>query len=297
MSSVDENALMILRFLKENNHVLSSEIKVSILLERMRLCEKDFDTAITYLSQSGHIDSYGAARKGALWMTVQGINHLNNVMESRSPLSLGAERVLRYVASKEPPGGYTHSHVGVKKDDIVAAFQLEQDALCRIFQELEDEAFIKPVQALDDRHEYVKMWWSVKISENGRRALRRNLKIQQSPVSHIETHFHGDVNSSNIALGVQNYIQQNISTDPEEIRQQINETLNQLVNTVSSLLELEQKQDLLTHIKEIQEEIRKPQPDKGKIHRLMGIISFGGNVEGGLSLGERLFPGQLDLNH
>jgi DNA-binding MarR family transcriptional regulator len=290
MATVDENAFTILRLMHEKGITIGKGITCSELEALTGLDDDEFDQAETYLLHQKFLAGSGGGDRGKRYITPQGIDFVRWKMEARLPLSLEAERVLKYVEKVEPPPIFDslerEDRHKVHPHDIQAALHLTSEDLAKALRELEDEGLARGAEGAS-----ITSGWGIRATPEGRQAIRRNFRILQTPTPQIGAIFQGPVNATNIAniaSAINSQIDQTISiNDPEAIRQAISETLDSVVASVGDLLDLKQKAAYIETAAKLQQELEKPEPSPTVIQRLMTIISFGDTLDGTLELGQK----------
>ena len=130
-----------------------------------------------------------------------------------------------------------------------------------------------------------------KTTPNGRKQVFINFE-EEKPSIEIGTYVHGDVWGGNIqGVGVANYseVNQAIGTDAAEIRRAIDATLNQLMDSLSSELDLKQKVYYAELIRQFQDEVSKEKPDPGVLQKFFtGIFGYISGLSSAIDSVEKL---------
>ena len=175
MPNLDENAVMILRVMLEHNFTSGGkEITVSELKSLVALSDDEFQPAYTYLMQSRWISGYGGDDVGKRWMSREGIDSLRREMDGRLRLTVDAERLLRYMVSVYPPGGYRDVD-GLTGQEVQAKFNFDRDKYHILVQELEDLGLLEPSSPGINRPVVVK-YSSIMPTKEGRKLVRQGFR-------------------------------------------------------------------------------------------------------------------------
>ncbi|MBN2390225.1 MAG: hypothetical protein JXR84_05865 [Anaerolineae bacterium] len=286
MSSTADRALLILRFMAENEYILSNSVKRQAIVEKLKLPEQEFQKAYLYLLQSDYLKGTMGGMDGKTWLTTVGLNFLESEMEKRIPLSLLAERILCLAVEMENKDPQTE-FVGGKEmwDQLEITF----DEYCRATLELGDEGFIES-RIPGEKTPFL----GFHVTAAGRNALRRGLK-RQVPVSpsqiNIGAYFNGPVSDTNILAVAQAHhskIEQAISqNDTTSLRAEIEQLLQDLVKTVQPELSLPQYAAYVDAAQQLQQETRKDQPDPTLLHKLLSTLEFAATIDGAVEFGRK----------
>ena len=115
--------------------------------------------------------------------------------------------------------------------------------------------------------------------------------ISPSPAVQIGAIFQGPVESSEIqaiATAVNSSVQQVVkSTQPDDLRNAISRIVEDMVEAVKGELNVDELASYAQTAKDFREEIEKQNPDKSFLHRCLASLSFLGDFEGAIALGER----------
>ena len=108
MTTFDESAITILRYMLENGIVLENEISQEKLRELTGINAQDFGFADGYLWREGYITGnfadapaykfYGSSA-ATRWITAKGVQYIKGEIAKRETISLDAERVLKFIIS------------------------------------------------------------------------------------------------------------------------------------------------------------------------------------------------------
>jgi hypothetical protein len=117
------------------------------------------------------------------------------------------------------------------------------------------------------------------------------LSKRQTPEVQIGAIFHGSVEHSQIqtmATAIDSAVQQVVrpsqSTDPSRAIWQL---IEDMVAAVKPELDLDELASYAQAVQELREEIKKDTPDRTLLQRSLAVLSFLGDVEGSVALGER----------
>jgi hypothetical protein len=116
-------------------------------------------------------------------------------------------------------------------------------------------------------------------------------KMNPSPSVQVGAIFQGPVEDSQIqafATAVDSRVQQVIqNTSPNAIRDEICKIVEDMVKAVRAELNQNELTSYVKLAKEFQEEVKKDTPSKSLLHRLLVSLSFFGDLEGAIELGDR----------
>lgn len=279
MANLQENAILILRYMFEKNLIKPQHCSRKQLLESMGLSD-DFIVAERYLLQSHYIEGGGGGNDGIRWLTPSGIQYLNAEMAKREPVSLDTERVLRFAVVNAIDAPF------VVKNEVLRKFNITDEHYREIFQELEDLGFI------DESSDYEKN--VLQPTKSGRLAVRNDFQKSKT-TSNLQVGFinNGTVNGGNIqafANAQYSKIQQNVSTlSTEDLHEEIEQTLEKLLGQVADQLSIQQKAAYTQLIAEFQKETAQTQPDPDKLHKLLAGLGFLSDIGGAIDFSQKTF--------
>ena len=279
MPSLDENALTILRVMRDNRSV-GTVAEIAILTG---LSEEDFDEADTYLLKAKYLKGTMGGWEGARWLEPLGVNHLRTELFARLPLSLDAEWILRYIVEHARPNK-PHS----QRPQIMAELNLDDEQYRLACRKLLSANLIKDIV----QQGFCEV---VAATPEGERAV--DSEFRKADALSIQNNtgmvVHGDVTGGNIlavASAVSSNVEQAIKqNDPNAVQQALAETIDALVKNVSNALTLEQQALYTQKAVELKEEAAKNEPDPNVLQKLLSFLSFGDTLGGTLQLGVQSF--------
>ena len=279
MNNLHENAILVLRFMLEEDMVAPKGMSPVKLQSVVGLSRDDFNGAERFLLQGKLIAGGGGGDNGIRWLTPLGIEYVSEKTKDRLPLSLNAERVLKYVINSIGDNEF------LTQPEIIEGTGIDSSKYQDACQQLVDFNFIEDV---------FKDLGALRSTQLGRQIVHRDFKEQQS-VQSIQAGaiFNGPVTGGNIqalASAIGSEIQQNISTlSPEELHKEIEQTLEKLLEQVTANLTLQQKAVYTQLAAEFQKEITKPQPDAGKLHKFLASLGFLSDIGGAIDFSQKTF--------
>ncbi len=282
MTNILHNALWILRILEENGTMLPN-ITAGQLKDKTGLDDTSFDSADDYLLQGGYLRNTGGGLKGLRWLTPQGIEFLEKQMSQRIRLSSTAERIVRYLFTSSRP--QNNAAISRIKDE----FDLEESDCQNAARELIDEGLAEDkVRATNTIRLSL-----IGLTPKGRSAIRNNfVRHQSATIQHnIGANFYGPVSGSNVlavAQAHQSRVQQVIEGgDIAALRDEIGQMLTQVLNVVKEELTIDQLAVYESAVKDLQTEISKDVPNSSIIQKCLNVISFAGDLDGTIELGQK----------
>lgn len=279
MNNLHENAIFLLRFMLEEGMVAPKGMSPAKLQILVGLSKDDFNGAERFLLQGKLIAGGGGGDNGIRWLTPLGIEYVSEKTKDRLPLSLSAERILKFVINSIGDNEF------LTQPEIIEGAGIDSDKYQDACQQLLDFDFVEDL---------FKDFGALRPTQLGRQIVHRDFKEQQ-PVQSIQAGaiFNGPVTGGNIqtiASAIGSEIQQNISTlSPEELYKEIEQTLEKLLEQVTTSLTLQQKAAYIQLAAEFQKEITKPQPDAGKLHKFLATLGFLSDAGGAIDFGQKTF--------
>jgi len=282
MSDIIENALILLGILMEEGATGPKELTAGELCAKSGLSPGEFDQADNFLLNGHYVKCTMGGDEGGRWLTPDGINYYQVQMADRYPLSQIAKRVAKFIMTKAKT-----DKDEVYKDTICAELGIDEKTYAQTIQELADFGLIQEPFKVDQVD-----FLGVNLTAKGCRAVRSNFKWERiAPVQHIAAIFQGPVSQSNIQAVAQAYqsaVQQTVgAADVEELRATIVDTIESMVNAIKAELTTDQMAVYAQAARELKSEINADQPQPSRLHGILRILAFFGDLEGTLELGER----------
>lgn len=280
MTTFDEAAITVLRYMLENGHINEHTITYAELQEYSGIEPDEFAKADSYLLQSKCIEGTGGGEQGLRNLTAYGVHYIRQELSKREPISLDAERVLRYLVSNVKDNEFLTIH------EILEHVNISQDRYRQVCQQLEDFDFAKTHGSAQ--------FPGLIPQKAGRQAVHRKfMLLQSSPSIQAGAIFNGPVTGGNIqAFANVQYseIQQNVSAlSPAELHKEIEQILEKLLEQVTEHLTLQQKATYTQLIAEFQKETAQTQPDPGKLHKLLAGLGFLSDIGGAIDFSQKTF--------
>lgn len=286
MPDVTENAMLILGILYEKGTISVATSMTAGEVERLtNLSTEDFNVAEDFLISTEYIEYTLGGSTRSQWLTTEGINWYKSEKEKRIPLSIDALRIARYIYGKTSDASKSF----VASKDILDALQFEDAAYRKACQELADRGLL-----VDKRVSDQISYRAVALTSTGRNAYRDGFKIASPAYSFqqsVGAIFQGPVSDSNIqaiAVAVNSNIQQAVSGGSvQDLRGEISNLIEQLVDQVKHELNLDQLLAYTKKAKELKNEVMNPNPDPTVIQSILATLEFLGNVDGTIELGKK----------
>jgi biotin operon repressor len=284
MSDIAENALILLGILMEEGATGSRQLTAGELCAKSGLSPDEFDQADSFLLNGRYVEGTMGGDKGRRWLTSDGINYYQTQIADRYPLSQMAKRAAKLIMTK-----IKTDRDEVSGDKICAELEIDRETYVQTMQELADSGLIQePIQVQQPGFSFS----GVNLTAKGRRAVRSNFKREGiGPVQQIGAIFQGPVSQSNIQAVAQAYrstVQQTIeAADVEELRATIIDTIESMVNAIKTDLTTDQLAVYAQAARELKNEINTDQPQPSRLHVILRVLAFFGDLEGTLELGER----------
>lgn len=286
MSDIFEDALTILRILYEAGAYGSNELLQSDVLSDCRLPQEDFSKAIRYLYDKSYIYAIGNVDGGGrIKIIPKGVDFIQLVMDKRLPLTLNAEKIIKYLVETVTIEEPFLIMWEIKKGVGIGSVAYENACQLLLDFDLIDIG-------VPDEGQYP--FDCIFLTQKGRQAYHRRFKDIESDQLKIHTGptFHAPVITQNlqaITNAINSTLDQSISiseSDPELLKRQISEILSILVEQVGSELNLQQREQYTHAATEIEKELAKGDPETKSIQKWLAILSF---LDTSLSVGERLY--------
>ena len=286
MPSFEDNAFTLLRLMYENGIIEAKPIIYSELSQLTELEEDEFNVAFTHLFSEKSVSGGGMGPTRSVWITPLGIERIKQFMNSRIPISLEAEKVLRYIMENGPPADYDGVD-GTTIQEAERELGLSHDQCVKAFQQLEDYEFI----ACQVHGESPLGPWGAVSTPKARNAARRNFQTDTPhPQTQIGAIYQGPVNATNIANAINSQIEQTVNqNDTDAIQRAITEILDNLVRVLANELDAAQMTAYEQAVDKLKQELVRPEPDRSRIQKLITILTFGDTLNGTLDLGAKAF--------
>lgn len=282
MSNLEELPIIILRYLLENNHIASRGISPRNICASLGLSEDDYFSVDLFLLQSQFLGGGGGGPDGIRWLTPLGAQFIREELKNRIRISLMAERVVRLLVHD------VTDDESLTMDVIIKKLSINPKEYLDVTLELEDLGFVKKESYISD--EYPRLL----PTKEGRLAFRKGFQAPVSaPLIQAGAIFNGPINGGNIqafANAFGSNIEQNVSSlPPEELRREMDQTLEKLVAQISEQLSIQQRAAYTQLAAEFQNEIAQADPNSSKLHKLLGMLGFMADVGGTIDLGKKAF--------
>lgn len=280
MAKFNDAAVLILRYMFENEYFSVNTITRSELRDHTALDKDIFESADMFLLEADYVKGTMGGDDASRWLTVLGVEMAREEMRKRENISLDAERVLIFAVANTKDAPF------IVKNQVLIKFNFTDEHYREIFQELEDLDFV------DESRDYEKN--TLQPTKSGRLAVRNNFQKAET-IPNLQVGFvnNGTMNGSNIqAIANAQYseIQQNVSAlSTEELHKEIDQTLEKLLGQVTDQLSIQQKADYTNLIAEFQKETAQHQPDPGKLHKLLAGIGFLSDIGGAIDFSQKTF--------
>jgi hypothetical protein len=171
MSSIEENAFQVARYLLEN----PSEIEQVGIQNALDLSEEDFKTALEYLVPryflTGGQRGKGVIRQKNFAELQEFVNRIN---ERRIPLSRDSERLLKLLFTDQSDFPFS---IG---DHVMAKFNWAEVQYVQVAQELSDKGFVRGEYASGNP------FFQIFILPSGRETVRSNFNLPNQRMSSIQ---------------------------------------------------------------------------------------------------------------
>lgn len=278
MSGIRENALTILRVMHEAELGLSTGLSYREVLHLSRLSEQAFDKAVGYLLSSKYLDGTQGGMDGTCWLTVNGIDYVERELASRYPLSLDAERILRYAV------GQIGQQQLLANTIITNQLELDRERYAVAIHQLGNLSF---VQDLYERGGYE----VIKVTQEGKAAVQHSFRM---PVPNVAPNY--TYNTTFDQRGQAVTYQYNAAGDINigavqnrvELFDQLEKLRDELTKAADAkVIDAEVVSDARYQVEKAVIQAKKPEPDKKTIvdrlneakGLLQGIAAAAGMVE------------------
>lgn len=179
MASMKEDALIILRTLHERDTGVDEWIVCRDLVQLAGLTEQEFNKADIYLLKGGYLDGTMGGIDGHRSLTITGILYLEQELENRQPLSLDAERILRYIVqTKSSRPMFTREQI---KEELVINDARYDDAC----DQLGNLDFIRDMVS-QGKYEIIQ------AEQAGKMAVQNNFRLPYPQLVHTSYHANFD---------------------------------------------------------------------------------------------------------
>ncbi len=280
MSTLQENALIVLRVMSDLGAVGKNFRSVPEIFPLAQLDNEDFLQADQYLLDSGYINGSFVGRIGRRWLTERGVEHLEKSLAGRMSLSLTAERILRQLVESGPNKRHSlrHSH-------ILYSLNLEWDDYKRACQQLETHGLME--NRVSDPYKVIA------ATEEGIEAVLRDFRNLQAPSAQLQA---GEPSTSPEAASEPAAVETTVAVepgpagempDPKDIMSAVERLLEELISTAADPLTIEQKAVYLKYAAAFKAEMSQANPDPGRLHQLLNTLSFFGDLDGTMQTGRQ----------
>jgi hypothetical protein len=217
---------------------------------------------------------------GERWLTSYGVQYVTEVLKQRTPISLNAEKVLRFLIEEFKDNQF------LTQGEIINGVNISLQEYRQAYQQLVDFDFVKTFGSGESP--------ALTPTKHGRQAVHLNFqRTTASPNIQAGAIFTGPVTGSNIqaiASAINSEIQQNVSSlSSEEIQEKVQQTLKELLGQIEEHLSLQQKAAYAQLAAEFQKETTQPKPDEGKLHKLLAGLGLLSDLSGTIDLGQKTF--------
>ncbi len=286
MTTLQENALTILRVMHDLGAVGRNFKPVPEIYSLSQLDQAAFRQADRYLLDAGLINGSFHRRIGRRWVTEQGVGYLKEALAGRMPLSLAAERVLRYLVdgASDRTQPTRHAH-------LLYALSLEWPEYARACQQLLD------LNLIEDRSGTTDQFQAILATEEGVQAVRWEFRNLLAPSAQLPAG--ADSEAERPLPEDRSTLPPTIPLDPDRVAGDIDPPgptrvdllLEVLIDRTGPHLSIEQKAAYLSAAAEFKRELSRPHPGAGRLHQLLTSLSFFGDLRGTLPHGAK----SLDL--
>ena len=277
--SIYTDAIMILRVLEEKGIIGGYSMKIADIMAFSDLNEDSYNKADDYLLENGYIEGASGGPNASRWLTGLGVNHLEQEMARRLPLSIKSERILNYIISSA-----TRPLEAIPRSKIITALKLDNLQYDSAVQNLLDFELAQRgggvavvSLAVGETHRSED---NLRATQAGRQAARRGysdpqLTTQTSQVFNIHAPSNIQAVASAINSQIEQQVQQSmIENDPDALKEAISELLKGLVELVCNDLTLSQQAEYIKTAADINEELNKSDPEAEAIQRWIARLAF-----------------------
>jgi hypothetical protein len=280
MNTIHDAAILILRYMLEKGIIAEHSVSYGELLKLTGLEPDEFDKGDSFLFQAKLVEGTGGGVNGSRWLTAYGVQYIDQEMKRRTPISLDAERVLRFLIQEMKDEDFP------SMQKVIEGVNISRAQYWQVCYELADFDFVK---ITGDEYDPEPI-----PTKKGRLAVRRNFQESLSGASiQAGAIFNGPVTGANIqaiANAIGSGIQQNVSAlTQEELHKEVEQVLEELVSQVSDLLTLQQKAEYTKLAVKLQEEIEKPKPEPDALHKMLAGLGFLSDLSGTIDFGQKTF--------
>jgi hypothetical protein len=224
MSSIEENAFQIARYLADNNHTSINKVKKGDVRNVLGLSPEDFHNAVVYLSSQGYCTAGLGGDTDSIWIKSPGISFVKNEMKERVNLSLNAEILLKYLMRNQTPD-FPYSLV----EPIMKHFSWNEDRYMQVAQELSDNDFVQGNYA--DGNPFFK----ISLLPKGRRIVRTNFhlpNLSQGPLQIVGNNnivsISSTLNSVNQFIQANSIVESSSKQELEKLLQELESALKEV---------------------------------------------------------------------
>jgi hypothetical protein len=173
MSSIEENAFQIARYLLENSE--DGQVAIQNSLD---LSDRDFGSALKYLVDDGACTTYGRSgqKEAGIRRNLAKLQEfVNRISEKRVLFSRDAERLLKYLTTDQTPD-FPFSLAG----SIMEHFKWDEDYYMQLAQELNDNDLVEGDYASGNPY------FKISILPEGRKIVRNNFRLTGSTQNSLQ---------------------------------------------------------------------------------------------------------------
>ena len=215
MSSVEENAFQIARYLLENSE--DGQVAIQNIFE---LSDSDFGSALKYLVDDEACTTYGrfGEKNAGIRRNLARLqNFVNRISERRVLLSRDAERLLKYLTTDQTPD-FPFSLA----DSIMEHFKWDEDYYMQLAQELNDNDLVQGDYASGNPY------FKISMLPEGRKVVRNNFRLIGSSQNSLQIIGSNNiVNVSSTLNSVHQFVEANSYVDSSS-KQELEKLLREL---------------------------------------------------------------------
>ncbi len=282
MTNFRDHAVILARYMLEHNLIAPHGNSPTELQHALRFSDVEFRAAEHFLLQAQYVSGGGGSNSGIRWLTPAGVEYVNAELSMRIPISLDAERVLGFAVQN------CSDDDDLTDDLVMQELSLTEDEYEAAVQQLLDFELVETETDIADSTE-------LRPTRSGRQAVHRNFReTQGGPTIQAGAVFTGPVSGSNIqaiANAIGSQIQQSNITElsSQELREEINATLEELVSKLVPTLGLQERAAYTGVAAEFQTEVAKAEPDTIKLQQWLAALGFLSDFGGAIDFSGKVF--------
>jgi hypothetical protein len=275
MSNLQENAILLLRYMLEESLIPPKGISPEELQAAVGMNHEDFDNADNLILQGHFVEGTAGDR----WLTSYGVQYVTEEIRRRIPTSLDAERILKFLIQEIGDNEF------LTQDEILKGVNISPEKYRQACQQLADFDLVTRIPGSEEVP-------ALNPTKQGRQTIYSNFqKSAIAPSIQAGAIFTGPVTGGNIlaiASAMDSEIQQNVSSlSSEELHKEIEQILEKLLGQVSEHLSIEQKAAYTQLAADFQRETGQSKPDSGKLRKLLAALGFFSDLGGAIDLGHK----------